>query len=172
MVQPARTNAAVVLSDFANASVSAELLANAKTLNAVLLAHRALETRFEVFSVVGGGTASTDAECDLRLAALASPHGKRITALAARPSGLTVFVAPLAPIDTRVASLEATSTDLLLDDDDDVETTLVFADRPLPAGVLFGYLNNAKIAGQVKSADFQYLEPVPKDELNKLEFLR
>ena len=79
MVQLARENAAAAIHDLANATVSADLLAQAKTLNAVLLAHRGLDTRFAAFctEITSIITAS-----DLCLAALASAHDVRITAIA------------------------------------------------------------------------------------------
>ena len=123
MVQLARENAAAVIHNFANATVSAELLAQAKTLNSVLLAHRDLDTRF---AALCAGVTSSIVASDLRLAALASAHDVRIAALASRPSGLTAFAAPLALIDARVALLEAASADLQ-HDDDDTEATLVSA---------------------------------------------
>ena len=67
--------------------------------------------------------------------------------------------------------LEAASTEFQYDDDD-TEAALVFADLPLAADALFGYLKSVKIAGQVKSENFEFLEPTPKDAFNKLEFLR
>ena len=136
MVELARWNAASVLHDFASATASAELLAHTTSLNAVLLAHRALKNRFEAFRAeVASATVASDLRMDLRPAALASAHDMRITALAARPSGLTTFVASLALLDTRVTSLEAASADLWLD-------------LPPPDGAIVSYLKNVMIAGK------------------------
>ena len=65
-VQLARTNAAAVLSDFAHAAVSSELLAHAKTLNEVLLAIRALESRFDSFDSFRTEITSAVTTTDLR----------------------------------------------------------------------------------------------------------
>ena len=164
MVQLTRQNASSVLHGFANATAYAELLARSKSFKAVLLAHRVLENRFEAFHAE---VASATAVHDLHLAALASAHDLRIIALAARPSGLTTFVAPLAPLDTRATSLEAAPADLPLDDDS--EAAHVFVDRPLPADAIVCYVRNVVIAGKVTSEDFQYLEPASRGALNKRE---
>ena len=69
----------------------------AKTLNEVLLATRALKTRYAALRAeVTSSTETIDQRIatlasayDLRIAALASAHDLLITALASRPSGLT-----------------------------------------------------------------------------------
>ena len=79
-------------------------------------------------------------------------------------------MAPLALVEAHVASLEAASADLLHDDDDDA--AFVFAGLRLTGDELFAFIKNVKIAGKVKSKDFEFLEPSAKDELSKIESAR
>ena len=116
MVQRTSSSAAAAINDLVDATVSADLLARAKTLNEALLALRALETRH---SALRAEATSPTETTDQRMAAMASAYGLRIPELGAthdlrirslessRPSGLTAYLAPVALVDARVASLEA-----------------------------------------------------------------
>ena len=106
---------------------------------------------------------------DLRIATLAAAHDLRIKSLASRPSDLAAYVAPLALVEARVASLGAAPADLLHDDG---EAAFVFTGLRLAEDEHFTFIDNVKIAGKVKSEDFEFLEPSAKDELNKIESAR
>ena len=99
-----------------------------------------------------------------RFGARYAHHRARVQA-----SGNKAFEAQIALVASRVSLLEAASADPQLDDG---EAAFVVADRRLSGDALDGYILNIKITGLVKSEDFELLEPVAKDELNKIESLR
>ena len=78
MVQRAREGVAAAINDLANAAVSADLFAHAKTLTEVLLALRALETRY---AALRAEVTSSTETIDQRAAAIASAYALRIAAL-------------------------------------------------------------------------------------------